>query len=86
MNYLQYEALIKTLECGTLSRAAEEMGYTQSGLSRMINSLEKQLDIKVIERDRGGVRLTPEGEILLPHIRGVVYAQNSLDEAIDQIK
>ncbi|MBO6307649.1 MAG: LysR family transcriptional regulator, partial [Oribacterium sp.] len=35
MNILQYEALVKTLEYGTLSRAAEEMGYTQSGLSRM---------------------------------------------------
>ena len=65
MNVLQYEALVKTLECGTLSKAAEEMGYTQSGLSRMINSLEEQLGLKLVERDRAGVRLTPEGEIVM---------------------
>ena len=86
MNVLQYEALVKTLECRTLSKAAEEMGYTQSGLSRMINSLEEQLGLKLVERDRAGVRLTPEGEIVMPYIRGVLYAQNSLDEAVGQIK
>lgn len=85
MNVLQYEALVKTLECGTLSKAAEEMGYTQSGLSRMINSMEEQLGIKLLERDRGGVRLTPEGEIVMPYIQGVLYAQKSLDEAVGQI-
>ena len=86
MNVLQYEALVKTLECGTLSKAAEEMGYTQSGLSRMINSMDEQLGIKLVERDRAGVRLTPEGEIVMPYIRGVLYAQKSLDEAVGQIK
>ena len=86
MNVLQYEALVKTLECGTLSKAAEEMGYTQSGLSRMINSMEEQLGLKLVERDRAGVRLTPEGEIIMPYIRGVLYAQKSLDEAVGQIK
>ena len=86
MNVLQYEALVKTLECGTLSKAAEEMGYTQSGLSRMINSMEEQLGLKRVERDRAGVRLTPEGEIVMPYIRGVLYAQKSLDEAVGQIK
>jgi len=85
MNVLQYEALVKTLECGTLSKAAEEMGYTQSGLSRMINSMEEQLGLKLVERDRAGVRLTPEGEIIMPYIRGVLYAQKNLDEAVGQI-
>ena len=85
MNIVNYEALIKTLECGTLSKAAEEMGYTQSGLSRMINTLEEQFEMRILERDRAGVRLTPEGEILLPDIRNVVYAQKKLDETVNQI-
>lgn len=85
MNILQYEALVKTLEYGTLSKAAEEMGYTQSGLSRMINSLEEQMGLQLVERDRAGVRLTPEGEVVMPYIRGVLYAQKSLNEAVGQI-
>ena len=85
MNILQYEALVKTLEYGTLSRAAEEMGYTQSGLSRMINGLEEQLNITLLERDRAGVRLTPEGEVVMPYIMDVLNAQKSLEEVVGQI-
>lgn len=85
MNIVVYEALVKTLEYGTLSKTAEAMGYTQSGLSRMINSLEEHMNIKLLERDRGGVRLTSEGEIVMPYIRDVLHAQRSLDEAVGQI-
>ena len=85
MNFLQYEAVLKTLECGTLSKAAEELGYTQSGLSRMINSLEEELGLKIAERGRGGFRLTTEGEMLIPHIRAVVAAQNGLKQAVENV-
>ena len=86
MNLLQYEVLSRVLEAGTLSRCAEEMGYTQSGLSRMINSLEEELNVRLIDRDRGGVRLTSEGEILMPYIRNIVSAQRNLEEAVNDIK
>ena len=86
MNYLQYEALVKTLECGTLSKAAEELGYTQSGLSRMINSMEEDMGFRLIERDRGGVRLTSEGETLMPYIRSAILAQRNVEQAVGEIK
>ena len=86
MNILQYEAITKTLECGTISKAAEALGYTQSGLSRMIFNLEEEMGTRIIERDRNGVRLTPEGEILMPYIRNVISAQRNLDQAVGKIK
>lgn len=46
MNVSQYEALIKALETGTLTQAAEELGYTQSGLTRALNALESQFGFK----------------------------------------
>ena len=85
MNFLQYEALVKTLECGTLSKAAEELGYTQSGLSRMINSMEEDTGFRIIERDRSGVRLTPEGETLMPYIRSAILAQRNVEQAVGEI-
>ena len=36
MNVSQYEALLKALETGPLSQAAEELGYSQSGLTRAL--------------------------------------------------
>ena len=83
---MQFRTLLKVLECGTLSRAAEELGYSQSGLSRMINSMEEDLGIRIIERDRAGVRLTTEGEILIPYIRDIVSAQNNLNQAVADVK
>ncbi|CAN7635417.1 LysR family transcriptional regulator [Phenylobacterium sp. LjRoot225] len=42
-------------------RAADELGVTQPTLSRSIQALERQLDIRLFDRDRGGVRITPQG-------------------------
>ncbi len=42
MNLSQYEAFVKAAETGTITEAAEEMGYTQSGLTRALNALEEQ--------------------------------------------
>ena len=85
MNISQYEALIKAVESGTLTQAAEELGYTQSGLTRALNALEEQWDIKLLKRGRGGVQLTAEGQMLLPHIRTVLEDQRRLNERIGEI-
>lgn len=85
MNVSQYEALIKALEAGTLTQAAEELGYTQSGLTRALNALEDQFSLKLLRRDRNGVQLTAEGQILLPHIRKVLYDQYHLEELVNEL-
>ena len=58
MQIIQYEVLLKVLESGTLTSAAEELGYSQSGLTRMLNSLEAELGFPLLVRDRRGVRLS----------------------------
>ena len=56
-----YLALQKIVEMGSFSKAAEFLGYTQSGISQMIASLEKELSIKLLSRSRSGAVLTHEG-------------------------
>ena len=58
----KYIALQKIVEFGSFSKAAEAMGYSQSAMSQMIASLEDELSIKLINRFRSGIKLTPEGE------------------------
>ena len=62
MESKKLEALMMSVDLGSFTRAAEVLGYTQSGLTHMMNSLEKEIGVPLLERGRGGVRLTPEGE------------------------
>ena len=39
MSISQYQAFIRTIELGNLTRAAEDLGYTQSGITHLLNSL-----------------------------------------------
>lgn len=64
----RYIALLKVIEVGSFTKAAELLGYTQPALSQMIASLEKELAMKILYRSRYGIQLTPEGEHLYPSI------------------
>lgn len=69
MDNRKYEALINIAESGSITNAAERMGYTQSGITQMINSLEKELGVKLLTRTNKGAILTPNGQELLPLMR-----------------
>ena len=40
MSITKYQIFLKTAACGSFSKAAEAMNFTQSGISHAINSLE----------------------------------------------
>lgn len=52
MNIQNYLAFIKTVEYGSFTKAAEILNYSQSGISRMINDLEKEWNVSLLERNR----------------------------------
>ncbi len=85
MNFSQYEVFIKTAELGSLTKAAEELGYTQSGVTHLLNSLEEQFGFKLLHRNKKGVRLTSYGEAMLPCIRTVLYQQHVLQEQVNDL-
>lgn len=80
MNAQQYEAFIKTVEYGSFSKAAESMGYTQSGVSHIINAMEDELGVSLLLRDRTGVRITSEGQQLMPLIREQYEGEKALTD------
>ncbi|MDT3498784.1 LysR family transcriptional regulator [Bacillus toyonensis] len=75
-----YHAFIKVIETGNFTKAAEELGYTQSAISQMVNSLEKELSTTLILRSRTGIALTPDGEEFLPYIRNISNSHKELQE------
>ncbi|MDS0526991.1 LysR family transcriptional regulator [Clostridium sp. SHJSY1] len=79
----QYYAFIKIIETGSFTKAAEELGYTQSAISQIVRSLERELSTTLILRSRKGIILTPDGEEFLPYIKKV---HNSYRELIEKSK
>lgn len=74
MESKKLEALLMAVDLGSFTKAAEVMGYTQSGLTHMMNSLEREVGFTLLERGRGGVRLTKDGERVAPAIREFLQA------------
>ncbi|MCQ2566663.1 MAG: LysR family transcriptional regulator [Clostridia bacterium] len=68
MSIKKYEAFAKTAELKSLTKAADALGYTQSGISHMLGSLEQELGFPLLLRSRSGVKLTSSGEKMLPEI------------------
>jgi DNA-binding transcriptional LysR family regulator len=72
-------ALVAVVETGTFSRAAEQLGYTQSAVSQQVGTLERMVGAPLFERPGGPrpVRLTAAGEVLLTHARAVLARVSS---------
>jgi DNA-binding transcriptional LysR family regulator len=72
-------ALVTIVKTGTFSRAAEELGYTQSAISQQVGTLERIVGAPLFERPGGRrpVRLTIAGEMLLTHARAVLARVSS---------
>ncbi len=85
MNLQKYLSFVKTAECGSFTRAAELLNYSQSSISRMINDLEKEWKVSLLERSVGGVRLTSDGMKLLPYAKSVVTEFEKLQIEIDEL-
>ena len=82
----KYQTLMSVVDCGSLTRAAAELGVTQSAVSHSIDSLEKELGFTLIKRSRAGVQLTGEGERLLPAVRNVLAAAEQLRQTASSIR
>jgi len=85
MNIQKYQALIKVIEYGSFTKAAEALNYTQSGISRMVNELETKWGISLLERGRSGVSLTSDGSKLLPQVKRICLEQEILMTQIDNL-
>lgn len=78
-------ALLTAVECGSFSKAAAQLGYTQSAMTHLVNKLEAEVGCTLLERDSQGIRLTDAGKQLLPYIQNVICACDTLlQEAAEQ--
>lgn len=69
MDQIKCLALLTSVDTGSFSAAGELLGYTSSGITRMVNALEAEVGLSLLYRSPKGVTLTSEGEHLLPCFR-----------------
>lgn len=77
--------LLKAAEKGNLTAAAQMLGYTPSGVSRAIASLEAEFGFPLLMRKHSGVELTEAGQRLMPEIREILYHQDMLRQKAEEI-
>ena len=86
MTLRQYEAFLKTVECASVSAAAQALGVSQSALTQLLAGLERDCGFPLLVRNRGGVHLTPAGKALLPAVQQVCAADAHLRGRIQEVR
>lgn len=86
MTLSKYEVFNTIVELGSLTKAAERLNLTQSGVSHAIAGLESEFGFLLLTRDRSGVCLTSNGERVLEYIREIIHSNEKLNQEVAAIK
>lgn len=79
----QLSQLLAVAECGTISAAAERLHLSQPALSRSMQKLEEELQVRLFDRQKNRVALNPNGELAVEQARLVVEQAKQL---VDQVR
>ena len=85
MDSKKLEILMTAADLGSFTKASEIVGYTQSGLTHMMDTLEKEIGFPLLTRSHSGIRLSRQGEQLMPAIREFLQANANLENQIRAI-
>ncbi|WP_316759199.1 LysR family transcriptional regulator [Streptomyces herbicida] len=69
---IRLAALVAVAEAGSITRAAERLGYTPPALSQQLAKLEREAGTALLVRHHRGARLTDAGELLVARARRVL--------------
>lgn len=74
----KYGIFCEVVKHKSFTKAAEAIGYTQSGVSQIVKNLEKELGTVLIDRSASNFLLTIDGYAYLPYISGIYNSELSL--------
>ena len=77
-NLSKYWIFCRTVELRSFTKAAAELGYSQSAVSQIIKGLEDEMGARLIIRNRGDFELTSEGRAYLPYFEAIRNAEEAL--------
>lgn len=86
MDSKKLEILVTAADLGSFTKASEVVGYTQSGLTHMMDALEREIGLPLLRRTHSGIELTEYGTRLMPEIRAFLRADANLENRIAALK
>lgn len=79
------KVLLKAVETCSLSGAAKVLGYTPSGISRIITNLEEEMGFRLLNRSSSGVTPTYECRQLIMVMNNLVNQAELFEQAVEQV-
>lgn len=85
METARCKAFLYAVETGTITGAAEKLNYTASGVSQLIQAMEKELDLKLLHRNKKGVAVTEAGELFVPVVREFLRQEEAIAQLASDV-
>jgi DNA-binding transcriptional LysR family regulator len=86
MNLQYLKAFYITVKVNSISKAAKLLHLTQPGLSMQIQSLEKELQVSLLNRSNKGVELTEAGKIVFDYANTILSLQENIERDLENLK
>lgn len=86
MELNKIKAVLTALKLKSFSKAAEELGYTNSALLHMADSIEDELGILLFRRSFAGVEWTEEGKKIKPILESLLDKERILRQKVSELK
>ena len=85
MNIENIEAFIYVCQLGSFNKAAEALYLTQPSVTARIQSLEREINIKLFHRNGNKISLTEKGEYFFPHAQKILQSYQEAKYGLQQI-
>ncbi|MES9683326.1 hypothetical protein CN514_16195 [Bacillus sp. AFS001701] len=86
MNFEQLKYIVEASKEGSISRAADNLYVSKSGLSQGITMLESELGVKIFDRTNTGIKLTYAGERVVRQAIQMLEMMNNLNKEVKTLK
>ena len=83
MNLNQLEYFIAVAETLNFTKAAEQLYISQTAVTQQIKILEEQLEVKLFQRTKRHVELTPAGKVYLNEAKAIIKRS---EEALQKVR
>lgn len=74
------------LDLGSVSAAADVLGYTQSAVSQQLAALEREVGEELVDRSQRPLRATRAGATLRPYVERVLAALGGAEAAVADLR
>ena len=86
MNTQKIRILLTAIDKGSLTKAGQALGYTQSYLTQIMKAFEDEVGFPLLVKTNRGVEPTQEARALLPAMRRLIESEEQFDQEVAELQ